>query len=127
MNVLTNAIDALESANAKHSNRALPKNPSQITIRTSLVNSDWIEVSISDTGIGMPESVRKRIFDPFFTTKPIGQGTGMGMPISYQIVIERHGGKFDCCSTPDEGTEFVIQVPIRQKSRERSALAQHSP
>ena len=127
MNVLANAIDALESANAKDSHRALPKKPSQITIRTSLVDSDWIQISISDTGIGMPESVRKRIFDPFFTTKSIGQGTGMGMPISYQIVIERHGGKFDCCSTPGEGTEFVIQVPIRQKSRDRSGSAQHSP
>ncbi len=118
MNILTNAIDALESANIKRSDQALKKNPSQITIQTSLVDSDWMKISISDNGIGMPESVRKRIFDPFFTTKPIGQGTGMGMPISYQIIIEKHGGKLDCYSIPDQGTEFVIQVPIRQKGRE---------
>jgi signal transduction histidine kinase len=63
----------------------------------------------------MPESVRKRIFDPFFTTKAVGKGTGMGMPISYQIVTEKHGGKLDCFSIPDEGTEFIIQIPVQQK------------
>lgn len=54
------------------------------------------------------------MFDPFFTTKAVGQGTGMGMPISYQIVIEKHGGKLDCASTPGEGTDFITQIPIRQ-------------
>jgi len=62
----------------------------------------------------MPETVKQRIFDPFFTTKPVGQGTGLGMPISYRIVVEKHGGKLNCVSTPNQGTEFVIQIPIRQ-------------
>lgn len=118
MNILTNAIDALESADIKQKDQALQKSPSQIVIQTSLVDSDWIKISISDNGIGMPESVRKRIFDPFFTTKPVGRGTGMGMPISYQIIVEKHGGKIDCFSVPGQGTEFVIQVPTRQKSHE---------
>lgn len=63
----------------------------------------------------MPESVQKRIFDPFFTTKSIGKGTGMGMPISYHIVTEKHGGKLDCFSVLGKGTEFVIQIPIKQQ------------
>ncbi|MGB3299232.1 MAG: ATP-binding protein [Phormidesmis sp.] len=117
MNILSNAIDALELAHPKQGD-ALKKNSSQITIQTSLVDSDWIEISISDNGIGMPESVRRRIFDPFFTTKPIGKGTGMGMPISYQIVIEKHGGKLNCYSMPGEGTQFVIKMPIRQQGRD---------
>ncbi|MEG3899832.1 MULTISPECIES: ATP-binding protein, partial [unclassified Microcoleus] len=60
------------------------------------------------------DSVKQRIFDPFFTTKPIGKGTGLGMSISYQIITEKHRGKIKCFSTPEAGTEFVIQIPIRQ-------------
>jgi signal transduction histidine kinase len=63
----------------------------------------------------MSEPVLNRIFDPFFTTKAIGKGTGMGMPISHQIITERHGGKLNCFSIPGKGTEFVIQIPVRQQ------------
>ncbi len=115
MNVLANAIDALEEANVNQTYQEIEKNPSQITIRTSIIGSKWVEIAISDNGPGMPESVRKRTFDPFFTTKAVGKGTGMGMPISYQIVTEKHGGKLDCFSTPGEGTEFIIQIPVHQK------------
>ena len=59
----------------------------------------------------MPKAVREKIFEPFFTTKPAGKGTGMGMPISYQIIVERHQGTLDCISTPGVGTEFIIQIP----------------
>jgi signal transduction histidine kinase len=62
----------------------------------------------------MPEDVRARIFDPFFTTKPLGKGTGLGLSISYQIIVEKHGGKLKCLSAPNRGTEFVIEIPIRQ-------------
>ena len=115
MNILANAIDALEEANINKTYQDIQANPSQITIQTSLINSKWIRIAVSDNGIGMPESVHKRIFDPFFTTKSIGKGTGMGMPISYQIITEKHGGKLDCFSTLGEGTEFVIQIPIQQQ------------
>ena len=71
-------------------------------------------VSIRDNGPGMSESVRSRLFDPFFTTKPVGKGTGLGLAISYKIVIERHNGSLDCLSTPGEGTEFRIHIPIQQ-------------
>jgi signal transduction histidine kinase len=63
----------------------------------------------------MPEHVINRIFDPFFTTKPVGKGTGMGMAISYQIITEKHRGKLECFSTLGKGTEFIIQVPMRQQ------------
>ncbi len=114
MNILANAIDALEEANAKRTYQEIEKNPSQITIRTSMIDPKWIKIAISDNGIGMAESVQKRIFDPFFTTKSVGKGTGMGMPISYQIVTEKHGGKLDCFSIPNEGTELIIQIPVWQ-------------
>lgn len=115
MNILANAIDALEEANLKRTYQAIKDKPSQITIRTSLIDSQWIKIAIADNGIGMSESVHKRIFDPFFTTKSVGKGTGMGMPISYQIVTEKHGGCLSCFSIPGEGTEFIVQIPVQQQ------------
>jgi signal transduction histidine kinase len=105
MNVIANAIDALEDKNISDP---------QIKIRTSAIHSNWVEIAISDNGCGIPEHARSRIFDPFFTTKPVGKGTGMGMSISYQIITQKHGGKLDYVSTLGEGTEFIIQIPIQQ-------------
>ncbi|MBD2449407.1 HAMP domain-containing protein [Nostoc sp. FACHB-152] len=114
MNILVNAIDALEEVNEKRTYEEIKANPSQITIRTSMLNDQGIEIAIADNGPGMPEQVQNRIFDPFFTTKPVGKGTGMGMAISYQIITEKHNGKLLCFSTPGQGTEFKIQIPIQQ-------------
>jgi signal transduction histidine kinase len=115
MNILTNAIDALEEVNSNRSYEEIQHNPHRITIRTSVIDSDWVQIAIADNGTGIPQLIQQRIFDPFFTTKPVGKGTGMGMSISYQIITEKHGGKLECFSTPNQGTEFVIQIPIRQK------------
>jgi signal transduction histidine kinase len=116
MNILVNALDALDEMNSKRSYQELKDTPNQITIRTSVIDNQWVEVAIADNGIGMPDRVKRRIFDPFFTTKPMGKGTGLGMSISYHIITEKHGGQIKCFSTPGSGTEFVIQIPIRQKT-----------
>ena len=116
MNILVNAIDALEENNTKRTYQEIENNPSQIKIRTSVVNSTWLQVAIADNGVGISKEFQQRIFDPFFTTKPIGKGTGMGMSISYQIVTEKHGGKLECFSTPGKGTEFIIQIPLQLKN-----------
>ncbi|GAB4134137.1 MAG: hypothetical protein Fur0046_05660 [Cyanobacteria bacterium J069] len=89
MNILVNSVDALEEKNARRTYQEILNQPSQITIRTLLVDQAWIKVAIADNGTGIPDSVRQRIFDPFFTTKPQGKGTGMGMSISYQIITDR--------------------------------------
>ncbi|MEH1775262.1 HAMP domain-containing sensor histidine kinase [Nostoc sp.] len=115
MNILVNAIDALEENSAKHTYQEIEDNPNRIKIRTSVVNSIWVEVAIADNGVGISKEFQQRIFDPFFTTKPIGKGTGMGMSISYQIITEKHGGKLECFSNSGEGTEFIIQIPLRLK------------
>ena len=112
MNILANAIDALEEGNAKQ----IKDQPNRLTIRTNVVDATWVEVAIADNGIGMSTNIQQRIFDPFFTTKPIGKGTGMGMSISYQIVTENHNGKLKCHSIPNQGTEFIIQVPLQQQA-----------
>lgn len=104
MNVLSNAIDALNAAEIR-----------QIIIETSEIAPDWIEIAIADTGMGMCPTVRQRIFDPFFTTKPVGKGTGIGLSIAYQIITETHRGQLWCHSTPNVGTKFLIQIPKRQR------------
>ncbi|WP_414569000.1 ATP-binding protein [Nostoc sp. CCY 9925] len=114
MNILVNAIDALEESHAKLNFQQIEDNPGRIIIRTSVVNTTWVEVAIADNGVGISQEFQQRIFDPFFTTKPIGKGTGMGMSISYQIVTEKHGGKLECFSTIGKGTEFIIQIPLRK-------------
>jgi two-component system, NtrC family, sensor kinase len=108
MNVLVNAIDAIEEAGMRNKNQPQPT----IAIQTE-VQTDWLVLTIRDSGPGMPEHVKQRIFDPFFTTKPVGKGTGMGMSISYQIITEKHGGKLDCITTLGQGTAFIIHIPLR--------------
>ncbi|MEH1940837.1 MAG: ATP-binding protein [Nostoc sp.] len=112
MNILVNAIDALDEANTKRTYEEIKANPSQINIRTSMMDSHMLEIAIADNALGMPEEVKHCIFNPFFTTKPVGKGTGMGMAISYQIITEKHGGKLECFSTPGKGSQLVMQLPI---------------
>ncbi|MFN6569741.1 sensor histidine kinase [Dendronalium sp. ChiSLP03b] len=114
MNILVNAIDALEELIAKRIDRKIKDNP-RITIRTSVVDSQWVQIAIADNGPGIPESIQKQIFNPFFTTKPVGKGTGMGMAISYQIITEKHCGKLEFLSTLGEGTEFIVQIPVQHE------------
>jgi light-regulated signal transduction histidine kinase (bacteriophytochrome) len=118
MNVLSNAIDALEAKVREqdrlgHEPRFIPT----ITIRTETLDSQQIAIHIADNGSGIPDSVRAKIFDPFFTTKAVGHGTGLGLSISYQIVVDKHGGKFECNSQPGQGTEFCIELPILQSKQ----------
>lgn len=116
INVLNNAIDALEELRMDSDfpgvkDKGKQKIP-QIRIQTNVVEGKQACIRISDNGSGMDEAARKKVFEPFFTTKPIGKGTGLGMSISYQIVVEKHGGSIYCHSKVGKGSEFVIQIPI---------------
>ena len=122
MNILVNAIDALEELNHKRTYEQIQDNPNCIIIRTSVIDSQSVQIAIADNGPGIPEDVQKRIFDPFFTTKPVGKGTGMGMSISYQLITGKHKGKLKCFSQPGKGTEFVIQIPIYESIDNSSLL-----
>lgn len=114
MNILVNAIDALEEAELKQITSITGNTFNQITISTSVIGSKWVQIVIADNGSGMREEVCQRIFDPFFTTKPVGKGTGLGLSISYQIITEKHSGRLECFSTLEVGTKFVIQIPVHQ-------------
>ncbi|MBT9314693.1 PAS domain S-box protein [Leptothoe spongobia TAU-MAC 1115] len=114
MNILANAIEAIDDMGQRDNSQEWVEKAGKITLKTSLIDHQWVRISIADTGLGIPSEVQQQIFNPFFTTKPVGKGTGMGLAISYQIVTERHGGKLECFSSPDQGTEFVFQIPIQQ-------------
>lgn len=108
MNVLSNAIDALEESSA------ITKRKLQITITTKPIDYYRVEIKIADNGNGIPESAKAKLFDPFFTTKEVGKGTGLGLAISYQIVVDKHNGDLSFVSTLAQGTEFIITIPVRQ-------------
>jgi PAS domain S-box-containing protein len=125
MNLLSNAIDALEDR----------VSPRIITIRTSVKtreleirnankketgqlyslptsHSQFVVIQIIDNGVGMEKNMCQKIFDPFFTTKPVGKGTGLGLSISHQIVVEKHQGHISCNSSPGQGTEMIVEIPV---------------
>ncbi|BDI20270.1 hypothetical protein ANSO36C_60720 [Nostoc cf. commune SO-36] len=118
MNLLANAIDALEEAvengawGAKEKALLTP----QIRIHTKLTSENQVVICIGDNGIGIPEKLQKQLFEPFFTTKPVGKGTGLGLSISYQIITQKHQGTLQCISAPGQGTEFVIIIPLNQQA-----------
>jgi len=114
MNLLVNAIDAIDEQNKKRSLDELKAKPSTIRVQTEIVDNQEVAIRIIDNGPGMREEVQQQLFHPFFTTKPVGTGTGLGLSISYQIVVEKHGGQLFCHSNLGQGTEFVIQIPVRQ-------------
>ena len=80
-----------------------------------------VAVTIRDNGTGIPEAVRSHIFEPFFTTKPPGQGTGLGLSLSHDIVVQQHGGQITVATEPGAWTEFTITLPRRPQPQDRAA------
>jgi len=140
MNILVNAVYAIvewnkhENVDEKSQNKSqadeqnnahantqssICNSPHQIPairICTELIEGKKVIIRIFDNGPGMTENVRNRLFDPFFTTKPVGKGTGLGLSISYEVVVNQHGGELKCFSEPGKGTEFAIEIPLKQSS-----------
>ena len=114
MNLLANAIDALEESNIGRTYIEIEANPNQVLIQTTLTeNKSHILIRIKDNGVGMSAGVQQKIFDHLFTTKPVGQGTGLGLSIARQIVVDKHGGTLEVNSVLGQGSEFVIKLPIQ--------------
>ncbi|MTJ47380.1 two-component sensor histidine kinase [Dolichospermum sp. UHCC 0259] len=114
MNILANAIDAVSDRHLHYTIDEMKNNPNQIWVRTEVTDENWILVRIIDNGLGISEEINSKLFDPFFTTKPVGKGTGLGLSISYKIIVDKHHGRLSCKSTPNQGTEFTIEIPINQ-------------
>ena len=117
MNILTNAIDALEEQigqrgwSTENTNKNIFK-AFKIHISTEVIDNKWVSVTIADNGGGIKKEIIPKLFDPFFTTKEVGKGTGLGLSVSHQIIVEKHGGKLICNSVLGEGTQFLILIPI---------------
>lgn len=114
MNILSNAIDALEEYSQQQMDQGNARQPRQIRISTEIIRDNWIAIRIADNGSGIDEKLKARLFDPFFTTKPVGKGTGLGLSISHSLVVKMHGGDLYFQSALGGGTEFVVEIPIRQ-------------
>lgn len=107
LNLLKNAAQAIHQK---------PKRGhGQIILRTRL-NPPWAEIQVEDNGGGIPEHIRKRIFEPFFTTKEVGQGTGLGLSVSYFIITNNHKGQMEVQCRPDQGTCFTLRLPLASPS-----------
>jgi signal transduction histidine kinase len=115
LNIIVNAAHAIgESAAANSSTKG--------TIRVVTSHTDHeLEVSISDNGCGMPRQIQERIFDPFFTTKPVGKGTGQGLAIAHNVIVQKHGGSLTVSSEVGRGTTFVIRLPLEATSAAAAA------
>ncbi|MFN6476200.1 response regulator [Nostoc sp. DedQUE07] len=132
MHLLNNAIDAIEEgvengkwgAGNQFPDEAMgneawgignQSSPPQIWIHTEVTDLNAVKIAIADNGLGIEESLRSRLFDPFFTTKPVGKGSGLGLSISYQIIVQKHRGNISCNSSVGKGAEFAIEIPIEQQ------------
>ncbi|ARU89670.1 ATP-binding protein [Pseudomonas sp. M30-35] len=104
LNLLKNAAQAIHQRDDQ-------RTPGRISLRTRL-SPPWAIIEVEDNGIGMPESVRKRIFEPFFTTKEVGQGTGLGLSVSYFIITNNHKGQMEVQANKDKGTCFILRLPL---------------
>lgn len=112
MNLLANAIDAVEESNQGKSFEEIEDNLNQIEITTSLTaDKKSVAIKIADNGLGISKEVQQRIFDNLFTTKAVGKGTGLGLSIARQIIVEKHEGSLNFNSEIGKGTEFVIEIP----------------
>jgi PAS domain S-box-containing protein len=106
LNLLINAAQSIAQAAETG-----PRGRGKIVISTTRTQ-DAAEVSLSDTGTGIPEAIRSRVFEPFFTTKPVGKGTGQGLALAHTAIVRRHGGKIWFDSEVGKGTTFYIRIPL---------------
>jgi signal transduction histidine kinase len=107
MNLYNNAFYSLAEKLKKHENIFNPI----LTVKTSSANGK-AEINIRDNGLGIAPEIMGKVFQPFFTTKPTGQGTGLGLSLSYDIITKEHAGAISVHSNPGEGAEFKIQLPL---------------
>jgi signal transduction histidine kinase len=102
-NIIDNAIDAMDGRG-------------ELTLRTRK-KEPWVVVEIEDNGTGIPEEVQTKVFDPFFTTKPPGKGTGLGLNISRNLIVQKHQGQITVFSEPGK-TRFTVWLPIHSQPAE---------
>ena len=116
LNMIVNAAHAIADP-ACHQSAGL----GAISITTQRLEN-WAEIRIKDSGCGIPAEIRDRIFDPFFTTKPVGKGTGQGLAIAHDVIVNTHGGSIAVESKPGAGTTFIVRLPLDVAGGEARSL-----
>ena len=106
-NIISNAIEALDGMKGVRS-------PLVLMVSTEYLGDSSVIIKVQDNGTGISAGNLNHIFDPFYTTKPVGEGTGLGLSVSYQIVVDEHHGQLTVDSEPGESTTFTIKIPCRQ-------------
>jgi signal transduction histidine kinase len=118
LNMIINATHSIAEVVGKD-----PRVRGKISVRTKRIGDKWAEIQISDTGTGIPPEVQNRIFDPFFTTKEVGKGTGQGLAISHNVIVEKHGGQITFETECGYGTTFHIRLPLKKEKIPTESLA----
>jgi two-component system, NtrC family, sensor kinase len=108
LNLLVNASDAVQERWSNTGQKGT-------VVVSTHDDGDQVVITIADEGAGIPEVVQSRIFEPFFTTKPVGKGSGQGLPIARNLIVEHHGGRLDFASAEGKGTTFWIRLPVAGK------------
>jgi PAS domain S-box-containing protein len=106
LNIVVNAAHAISDVVGDGG-----KGKGKIKVKTR-TQGDWAVIEISDSGAGMPAHVQQRIFEPFLTTKEVGKGTGQGLAIAHNVIVDKHGGTIKVASSPGTGTTFTLRLPI---------------
>lgn len=110
LNLISNGFHAVAKRRADGTADYAP-----VVLAATRDRGDSVEIRIRDNGTGIPDEVKEKMFNPFFTTKPAGEGTGLGLSMSHDIVVKQHGGTIDVATEPGVFTEFTILLP--RKSR----------
>ena len=114
LNLFNNAFYAVNEKLAANRSPLTDNYKPTVLVQTKRIN-DKVEIRVSDNGNGIPQTIIDKIFQPFFTTKPTGQGTGLGLSLSYDIITKEHSGTIRVNSKKDEGSEFIIELPLAGK------------
>jgi signal transduction histidine kinase len=117
LNLISNGFYAVSRRKADHVDASFEP----VVTATTIGRADYVEIRIRDNGIGIPADVKEKMFNPFFTTKPAGEGTGLGLSMSHDIIVKQHGGTIEVDTLQGEFTEFTIVLPrasnLSNKSR----------
>jgi len=106
LNLFTNAFYAVQQKE-----KVTPAGFQPLVELNTSVNNGFVDIRVKDNGIGIPDAIKEKVMQPFFTTKPTGEGTGLGLSLSYDIIVKGHGGKIDIITKEGEYSEFIIEIP----------------
>ncbi len=117
LNLFTNAFYAVQERSKEHGIKDKDVTFKPVVELTTSAKDGYVIIRVKDNGTGIPEHIKDKIMQPFFTTKPTGEGTGLGLSMSYDIIVKAHGGTIDINSEEGKFTEFIVTIPFKSKTQ----------